>query len=75
MSGKLTRTQRLRKAICRKTAFDPAPDSISVDDVTSVWPFLGVSGATPYEIAQVANEEDMDEKLFERLMKHLNSRL
>ena len=71
----LDRPTRLRKAILKMSADDENARLVTPQDVQRVWSQLGESGWCPNSITEVANADDIDEKLFKMFMKCLNSYL
>jgi hypothetical protein len=69
------RTIRLRKAILRMTAIEKDAPLVTPQQVKSRWLHLSESGSTPYDIAQEANSDHIDEERFKYLMSLMNSYL
>jgi len=70
-----SKTQSLRKAICGKTAFDTAPDKVTIEDVQKVWPLLAGCGMGAYNVMLCANRDEIQQETYARLMDKLNSYL
>jgi len=70
-----SKATRLRKAILCLYADDTQAREITVEDVQRRWSFLSSSGYGVIDIVKIANSDDIDEAVFSRLMKCLNSHL
>lgn len=70
----VTKPERFRKAVLGLTCIDSEVPMLTIEDVTRKWSFLG-GGYSPYKLMQIGNGDDIDDELFEELMKRLNSRL
>jgi len=76
LNCKLDKATRLRLALTGGSAMDTEAREVTLDDVKSRWPMLGDSGCFADDVLNFANSKiEMDDEVFIRLMKSLNSYL
>jgi hypothetical protein len=66
---------RFRKAILGLTTCDTYAREVTVDDIINKWSFICSSGYSPANLVKISNSNDIEDYVFEKLMKCLNSYL